>query len=428
MYKTTDVQNNKNMKLKRFTELTSDLLKNDRFVDVLKSGANVCGQIIEYHKAPSWSSAARVAFTLASGIVENVTLSKWSDEYFPPPEWTTYSYSDVILRLLVPALESQSRLVYTTKSRDDDIIKKFQYGDYEFGVVFDNERPTKINVKVKDQKALVDIIPQIVQNHIKSETVVLQRTKHRDDDDAICVVDDPYENLHSSQLAVNVEKSLRRYMDAGIHRSLLMYGLAGTGKSTMARVIIRHLGFKALRIKVEDVGHLDVTYVKQIISILKPEAILIDDFDRSHEQRRLLELMECFNKTVKLVIATVNNRDMLDESIMRPGRFDELLEVNKLDEEVVKYVLGDIYDEQTFQLVKDWPIAFINEFVVRRRIMSNEEAHSSIRELTERINRLKNDSHTGENEYQAFLKLLKKDEGLTPTGVSGSGSRLKKKK
>jgi hypothetical protein len=58
-----------------------------------------------------------------------------------------------------------------------------------------------------------------------------------------------------------------------------------------------------------------------------------------------------------------------------------------MDDDVVKAVLGDKHSF-AYDTVKDWPIAFIQEYVKRLRFMSPEEATASVKELAQRVKRL----------------------------------------
>ena len=107
---------------------------------------------------------------------------------------------------------------------------------------------------------------------------------------------------------------------------------------------------------------------------------------------------------MKLVVVTVNNRRKLDTALLRPGRIDELLLVDKMDEEVVRHVLGDCTDG--FELVKDWPIAFINEYVIRRTYLSAQDAAASVKELAERVAELETYSDREQDDMGRMLKLL----------------------
>jgi len=56
--------------------------------------------------------------------------------------------------------------------------------------------------------------------------------------------------------------------------------------------------------------------------------------------------------------------------------------------------------------VKDWPIAFIQEYVKRRKFMTQSEAEESIRELAMRVKRL--DKY---EEDDGTMKVLNKKRG-----------------
>jgi hypothetical protein len=198
-------------------------------------------------------------------------------------------------------------------------------------------------------------------------------------------IDDAFFPLPSEK-ATLCSTYLKRCIDAKVHRSIMLYGPPGTGKSTLARALVEQLGLKSFRIRIEDVGLMSNSMLAEAISLFQPEAIILDDFDRANNQASLLETLEFFQRHVSLVIATVNDKDKLDDALLRPGRFDELIFVEQMDENVVKYVLGDFVDG--YEFVKSWPIAFIHEYVKRRTFMSLEEAQTSMTELANRVKKM----------------------------------------
>ena len=94
-------------------------------------------------------------------------------------------------------------------------------------------------------------------------------------------------------------------------------------------------GFNAASFAMRGVGNTSI-----IVYDEAPVAVILDDFDRAHNQDEMLEVLEYFQQRVKLVIATVNDKKQIDQAILRPGRFDELISVKNLDTEVVLNVLG----------------------------------------------------------------------------------------
>lgn len=168
-----------------------------------------------------------------------------------------------------------------------------------------------------------------------------------------------------------------------------------SGKSTITRTICESLKLRSLRIRVEDIANLGNEPVSEMISVFEPDVIIFDDLDRATSQASLFEMLELLHHKVKFVFATVNHINELQEELKRPGRFDEIIPVIKLDESAVRKILGDYVD--VFELVKDWPVAFIKEYIVRRKILGAEAALESVKELKKRVKDLmkKYDDETG---------------------------------
>jgi hypothetical protein len=185
---------------------------------------------------------------------------------------------------------------------------------------------------------------------------------------------------------------------------------------------------KSFRIRVEDISHIDTTSVYEAINIFEPDAVILDDFDRASSQSSLLETLEYFQRHVKLVIATVNNKKRLDDAILRPGRFDELVNVKTLDDDAINAVLGNEYKD-SFELVKTWPIAFIQEYVKRRRFMNPVEAESSVKELAHRVKQLASYDEEDEDTEGVNKVLLSEQPNAKDIidKLLKSGSKRKKK-
>ena len=200
------------------------------------------------------------------------------------------------------------------------------------------------------------------------------------------------DNIHSIATSARTEAIVLNYkkaLDVGLSRSLMLEGPPGTGKSTMAQAIIKKLGLKALRICVEDIDDKFIPSIKESIQIFKPGALIIDDFDRTNleKQHALLELAEWLATQLKVTIVTVNDKNALDQTLLRPGRFDEIVTIKSIDSAAVRAMLGQ-YADEAYDLVKDWPVAFIAEYCKRRKYCNENEAKESMIELQERVKKL----------------------------------------
>ena len=131
-------------------------------------------------------------------------------------------------------------------------------------------------------------------------------------------------------------------------------------------------------------------------------SVILDDFDRADGQAKLLETLEFFQRRVKLVIVTVNNKRNLEDALQRPGRIDEIVMIDKMDDEVIKHVLGEYVDG--FDVVKDWPVSYVLEYVIRRRYSSAEEAATSLKELASRVADL---NHYDDEENTDLARVVK---------------------
>lgn len=203
----------------------------------------------------------------------------------------------------------------------------------------------------------------------------------------------------SSKFADEYAPYLKRCIELNINRTVLFYGPPGTGKSTISRTLCDVMGLRSLRVRVEDIGHLGSEPVIEMIRIFEPSVVIFDDLDRAMSQVALLETVENLHKRVRFVFATVNHIENMQQALIRPGRFDELIEITKLDEAAVMKALGQYTD--SFEAVKEWPVAFINEYVIRRRILGKEKALEALDDLKKRVDRLTGGGGGGEVETES---------------------------
>lgn len=355
-------------------------------------------------------NVTKSAFLVGKVIVDNAEV--WADDYFDESWDSPYpiDFNKIILR----AISKKPYKVIKTSDQALVVHMVELEPGLRLGYILNtkNDFVDRLFVESKNTKRAKEIIKKELWALLKDDNIVLRRSgKKSEEGEVVLEADDVFVSMPSKR-SEEYSSYLRRCIDAQVPRAVLLYGPPGTGKSTMARTIVSTLGLRTFRIRVEDVGNIATSTLFEAIEIFEPDAVIMDDFDRSSEQAALLEILEYFQRHVKLVIATVNNRNMLDEAILRPGRFDELLYVKQMDEDVVKSVLGSNHAD-VFDLVKDWPIAFIQEFVKRRKFMSTEEAESTVLELAARVDRLKQYDDDGE-ERASFKHLLSKPRKNLP--------------
>lgn len=211
-------------------------------------------------------------------------------------------------------------------------------------------------------------------------------------------------------------KTADRYVDyvkhcvsLNINRSCIFYGPPGVGKTTLTHTIVSGLNYKTLKFRYEG-QFTNFSAINNIIDLFKIEAVLIDDFDQVSAPNSLLEFLETLNKKVKIVFAIANSIKDFHPAIKRPRRFDEIILIESLDEEIIKLTLGDLYKEFG-ERTKKWPIAFINELVSRKKI-DRQDMNEAYKELNERVlaQTEKKEKDDDEEEAESLIKTI---AGLT---------------
>lgn len=353
--------------------------------ELLGMATDIVKHVAEAVEKPTRINIVKCGFNIWRTIDNTKTFA---EEYFHP-DWV-YPYTRQFNEFIVEAVSAFPYKVI--HSADTDTLVKIAtvYGE-EVGWIYSATDKTVSGVYVQNirQEEACLAIKKALWDRMAYKSIVMEKmppkgsaysesVNFKSDTDLI--------GLESAK-ADEYSRYLQRCMDAGVPRTVLFYGHPGTGKSTISRAIADRLNLKTLRIRVEDISDFDNKVIFEAINVFEPDAVILDDLDRAPMQSHLLEMMDRFHKHIKLVFATVNHLDALDEALMRPGRFDEVCHIRRLDDVVIKKMLGE-ENQEMFDTVKDWPIAFIQEYVTRRRFMDKDEAAATAKELKKRVERL----------------------------------------
>lgn len=174
------------------------------------------------------------------------------------------------------------------------------------------------------------------------------------------------EEKEELQEVVDFLRSPDRYtaMGAKIPHGLLLVGPPGTGKTLLARATAGEAGVQFLSISGSDfvemyvgVGASRVRDLFDQAKKLAPAIVFIDEIDAvgrkrgsglggGHDEKeqtlnQLLVEMDGFGRTEGVIVLAATNRpDILDPALLRPGRFDRQIQVNRPDvkgrEEILK--------------------------------------------------------------------------------------------
>ena len=156
---------------------------------------------------------------------------------------------------------------------------------------------------------------------------------------------------------VDFLRNPKKFTDIGarIPHGILLVGPPGTGKTLLARAVAGEAGVQFLSISGSDfvemyvgVGASRVRDLFEQAKKLAPAIIFIDEIDAvgrkrgsgmggGHDEReqtlnQLLVEMDGFGTTEGIIVLAATNRpDILDPALLRPGRFDRQIQVNRPD-------------------------------------------------------------------------------------------------
>ncbi len=159
-----------------------------------------------------------------------------------------------------------------------------------------------------------------------------------------------------------VEMPLKKpemFEDVGIDppSGVLLYGPPGTGKTMLAKAVANQTDATFIKMAGSELVHKFIgegaKLVRDLFEVARehePAVLFIDEIDAIASKRtesktsgdaevqrtmmQLLSEMDGFEDRGEIrIIAATNRFDMLDRAILRPGRFDRLIEVPKPDEE-----------------------------------------------------------------------------------------------
>ena len=356
-----------------------------------KRTINICVKTFEaakkYGEKPSIIAGLWAVFEVGNTIFDEFEMLTY--DYFSQGNWVSifnpYFY-ETVYRCLTDFE------FYTVSTSDEErAIQVFDFFGAELGVYLNSKTKTVGSLYAKKDK--VDFVNakmrELLWKKFKNENIVISTAKIPDYDMDMIVfsVDNQIEPISSDE-ANRYSAYLQKCIDANVNRSMLFIGSPGTGKSTLVKTIVKNLNLRSLRIRVDEVDSFSIDTMMDVVSIFRPDAIIIDDFDRVSSQSSMLQVLEHLKKTVKLILFTVNNKEYLDNAILRPGRIDEFVYVEKLSENAVRTILGKEH-AAVFESVKLWPVAFINEYINRCKFMSSAEAMRAMRELALRVKEIR---------------------------------------
>jgi hypothetical protein len=367
-------------------------LQNSGWEDIIQRSMDVLKEFNDARQNPSAYSMVRATLAAAKALHVN---DLYMHEVLDRSVWKKFVPDCLrmqLLEILEPHVTSRSKM----NRAGDTVLYSITAPNVKIAWVknHDENETTEILAHVDFVETSAQWVRDVLWSSVDPDRIVISSFENVSNDvprhsgsyGQLRIVTDDLIEFASSKVSKEQSEYLLKCINAGIRRTVLFHGPAGTGKSTIARQICHTLALRSLRVRVEDVGTLGSGPISEIIKMFEPDVVIFDDLDRATSQIALFEMLEMLHKSTKLVFATVNHLNSLQDALKRPGRFDEIIPIVKLDEVAILKVLGDYKD--AYELVKDWPVAFIKEYTVRRRILGAEQALKAVKNLQVRVKEL----------------------------------------
>jgi len=194
-------------------------------------------------------------------------------------------------------------------------------------------------------------------------------------------------------LNTNVWQPLRHAADlkaegVPLKRAALLHGPYGTGKTSAGLVTAKvavAAGWSALTARA---GQDDIVRTLQTARLYQPAVVFLEDVDgeaSSGDPEDVTKLLEVFDGvTAKgseiVLVATTNHLDRIHKALLRPGRFDAVIEIGSLDnagiERLIKAVVSpdklfaDVNYAEVAAAMSGFYPAFVREAVDRARVVA----------------------------------------------------------
>lgn len=134
--------------------------------------------------------------------------------------------------------------------------------------------------------------------------------------------------------AINYVTEWVQFMDAGLRRCVCLQGDPGTGKSTLARTAADEINRRTVKVTSTAFSNMYFSHWKLMCALLSPEVLILDDIDRIHNLAGYLDRFEDAYYDVPLTIFTSNDLDEIPDAFKRPGRIDQIIELQDPDPSV----------------------------------------------------------------------------------------------
>lgn len=342
----------------------------------------IVDEAVEFKKTPTILSGARMALRLHNHISKLFTSEKeisYPTGYDADPDWEIISNDTKIHEIIYAQLITKPHKLEDT-FKDIAEYQTLTVNGHQIGIVVSGSSKL-LYLKKEGTEEIYTFLRSLFWDYLGNQVVYAINEEQGIWEFASA------EALHGTETSITKQyiQEINAYRAKGYQRSLLLYGPPGTGKSNTAACILRSCSPRTLILP--SITSMRTQWFQSNCKLLKPDAVLLEDIDHFNDGNlhNLLGIIELLNKKGVLLVATCNKICQLDDALIRAGRFDEVVEIKNLPEEVLNILMNG--DMEIIDKVKTFPIAAILEVKRRMEVLGREEALNRIKDLELRVKR-----------------------------------------
>ena len=210
----------------------------------------------------------------------------------------------------------------------------------------------------------------------------------------------------------HLTSKVKHYLETGDLPHLLLFGKAGTGKTTLAKILVKNIECDYLYINASDENNVETvrTKVKEFASTIgfkDMKVIILDECDyiTPNAQAALRNLMETFSKHCRFIL-TCNFVERIIDPIQSRCQSFQIIPPSKSD--VAKHLHNILIKENVIDTMEDIKVLIDSSYPDIRRVINSAQRNV--------VNgKLKLDtSSIIQNDYKLkLLKILKTQNGKT---------------
>lgn len=383
--------------MKKIDYIKDNIIKNKhRILPVVSLVRSCVSSVTSMRENPNVFDYVDLAFAWKENF-EDILGPSTPSGYFDNDEWQPFfnpALFKFVVGLLVHSYPKEIRMVKSSGAVAAYVV---ELDDIKFGWVLNGERYDYFCItRDKNEKAYA-IVQEIFWKTYTSGQVIVGV----ESDEISFKEDTTHGNFIKFKKCTEMAEYINEFYKKGVGRSILFYGPPGSGKTNLVKGITYCLSSKTMRFI--DLSNLAASLVSEVLRIVNPDSVVLEDIDHmsNEEITDLLDKIEDFNNQKKMVFATANEVSKLDNALLRPGRFDEVVEINQLDEEVLRKIVGD--DEEILEITRNFPVAFTVELLKRIQVLGKEVALQNMDDIIDRIENIKDTNYELRNSAPDFL-------------------------